>query len=283
MDIRMKDPEGVAAKIAAIKKDGKELLKVIADFDFTMTRFWWCADTKERACSCYKVIEDCGLLSKEYHDKAQELQKRFYPIEVCPDICKDEKVKAMLEWVSLANKLLEDSGLEEDTIPRMVCDAKVALRDKAKEVVDLLTEHGVPLLLFSGGIANILEEVFKKEGVVLADNAHIVSNKMVFNDKGKIAAWTEPRFHAFNKEAETIKDAPFVRDEAHRRNVLLFGDSLGDVKMSNGLSTSTILTIGYLNDKVEERLDTYLNTYDVLILGDPSMEYHLDVLKKVML
>eukprot|EP01059_Diplonema_ambulator_P029520 TRINITY_DN49035_c0_g1_i1.p1 TRINITY_DN49035_c0_g1~~TRINITY_DN49035_c0_g1_i1.p1 ORF type:complete len:296 (+),score=142.80 TRINITY_DN49035_c0_g1_i1:32-889(+) len=280
VEVHMKHPEEVQKKIDALKEGGGDKLKVIADFDFTLTRFWW--EEGERACSCYKVLEDCGMLDESYHDKAQELQRKFYPIEVCPDIAKEKKIEAMLEWVSQANKLLEDTGLREDMIPQIVKGAKVCLREKAKEVIDKLAECDVPLLVFSGGIANVLEEIFKKEGVVLQESAHIVSNRMVFGEDGTIASWTEPRFHAFNKDAETIKDEPFVKHESHRTNILLFGDSLGDVRMSTGLDVSTILTIGFLNDKVPERIDTYLDTYDVVILGDPSMSYHYDLLTDIL-
>eukprot|EP01063_Lacrimia_lanifica_P024773 TRINITY_DN32615_c0_g1_i1.p1 TRINITY_DN32615_c0_g1~~TRINITY_DN32615_c0_g1_i1.p1 ORF type:complete len:287 (+),score=99.78 TRINITY_DN32615_c0_g1_i1:61-921(+) len=281
MDVRMRNADAVAAKIRALVAGGAPTLKVIADFDFTLSKFWWDVAAKERACSCYKVIEDSGALHASYHDEAQALQRHYYPIEVCPDISKEEKVAAMLEWVTKANQLLAASDLRRETVPAMVEGAKLKLRDHVPTMFDLLREEGIPVLIFSGGVANILESVFERDGINLHDAAHIVSNRMVFDDAGAISGWTEPKFHAFNKFAATIAHEPFMKDNEHRRHILLFGDSIGDVHMADGLEADVLLTVGFLNDKVDERLATYMDTYDVVLLGDPCMSYHVDLLRQI--
>ena len=50
------------------------------------------------------------------------------------------------------------------------------------------------------------------------------------------------------------------------------GDSLGDANMSRGLSPEhTILKIGYLHDHVNERLEAYMEAFDVVVVGDGSL------------
>ncbi|KAJ9452432.1 putative cytosolic 5prime-nucleotidase 3 [Diplonema papillatum] len=277
--VRMKDPAAVALKREKIIAGGTGNLKVISDFDFTLSRFWFAEG--ERACSCYKAIEDCGLLSADYHDRAKALQQKYYPIEVDPRVPWEEKLSAMYDWVCAANRLLEESGLHQDMIRPLVADAKLHLRGKAVDCIEALQKQRVPLLVFSGGIANILEEVLVREGVELTADTHVVSNKMVFDGKGHIASWTDPKFHAFNKKARTIAHERFVKDEMRRKNVLLFGDSLGDVHMSDGLEIDTLLSVAFLNDKVEERLDEYMNAFDVVILGDGDMSFHFDLINAI--
>lgn len=41
-----------------------------------------------------------------------------------------------------------------------------------------------------------------------------------------------------------------------RDNVLLLGDSLGDLNMAKGLSAEEVLTVGFLNDKVRDTYET---------------------------
>ena len=87
---------------------------VVTDFDFTLTRH----SNKDpgngvsggRLCSCHKVLEDCGLLSKEYHATAQALQQKYYKHEIDPALEMDRKVELMIEWVTKAHDALIASG-----------------------------------------------------------------------------------------------------------------------------------------------------------------------------
>lgn len=66
-------------KMGAMKKAGASRLQIVTDFDFTLTKFYQA--NMGRAFSCHKCIEDCGYLSESYHDKAQALQRKYYPLE----------------------------------------------------------------------------------------------------------------------------------------------------------------------------------------------------------
>ena len=59
-------------------------------------------------------------------------------------------------------------------------------------------------------------------------------------------------FVRYNKNETSVPhSSTYFQDLSHRHNVILMGDSLGDLQMSKGVEPpSTILTIGFLNDKV---------------------------------
>ncbi len=82
--------------------------------------------------------------------------------------------------------------------------------------------------------------------------------------------------HCFNKNASVLIDTPFWAQcqMEKRHNILLLGDSLGDAAMANGLNyeENEIIRIGFLNTKVEERIDEYLEVFDVVLLGDGSLD-----------
>ena len=49
--------------------------------------------------------------------------------------------------------------------------------------------------------------------------------------------------------------------------------------MSDGLEYSEIISIGFLNDRISERLDIYTKTFDVVIVNDGPMQFALDFVK----
>ena len=160
------------------------------------------------------------------------------------------------------------------------------------DTCQLMVQHGAPLLIFSAGIADILEEVLLTFLKVdsLDQHIHVISNRCVFGDvvdnNELLVGFEEPIFHVLNKRASAIKDLEtdhpyFTREDLlDRTNLFLFGDSLGDVLMHEGLhhSSENMIKVGFLNDKPERILE-YLheNNFDMVILGDPGFDipYHL--------
>ncbi|CAI9540805.1 unnamed protein product [Staurois parvus] len=60
---------------------------------------------------------------------------------------------------------------------------------------------------------------------------------------------------------------------SHRTNILLLGDTLGDLTMADGVTNlENILRIGYLNDKVEELMEQFLQSYDIVLVRDETLD-----------
>lgn len=69
--------------------------------------------------------------------------------------------------------------------------------------------------------------------------------------KGVLRAFQGQLIHTFNKREGALSHASGLRVLQGRPNVLLLGDSLGDLTMADGVSEhQNILTIGFLNDQV---------------------------------
>ena len=309
----VKDMKLLEKKILKFKKDGPTKLQVISDFDFTMTHFFLQKST-ERSPSCHKVLEDCGLLSDEYHQKAQGLQKKYYPLEIDPKIPLPEKIKYMEEWVTTAHEEMIRSGMPKSVISKAVKQSPLKLRTGVADLIVLSELIGFPILIFSAGIANIIEEVMKKQAS-LPDTVHIVSNTMIFGGREhnyNLIDFEEPVFHVFNKRVASVlnKYDYFKQNDYHkRRNILLIGDSLGDLHMSDGLqehySSNTeeqieqkgkirskktncynleehIIRVGFLNDRVEDRYQEYSEKFDIVLIGDGDFEYILSLLTDIL-
>lgn len=55
-----------------------------------------------------------------------------------------------------------------------------------------------------------------------------------------------------------------------------------DVHMSEGLEFSEIITVGFLNDKIEERLEIYKKTFDIVVVNDGSMEVVQNFVREII-
>lgn len=267
-----------------MRQSGPEKLQVVTDFDFTLTTF--CTATGERGASCHKIIEDCGLLSEEsYHPQAQALQQKYYPLEVDPDLDMDTKIKYMVEWVTQAHALLQENGLTQRIVAtaarRALRDGKVGFRAGVDRFLATLAGERVPSLIFSAGLADVLEELLKYQMPDLQWSLlNVISNRCIFDGPdGSISGFIEPMIHVFNKRSATFLDTDFFRrdDTLQRTSLLLLGDSLGDLKMSQGMTydVDAALKIGFLNDR-PERLPQYLAAgsegFDLVVLGDPGFQ-----------
>jgi len=252
------DKDAFEAKLRAMKVHGPAKLSVVTDFDFTLSRFML---NGARGSSCHKVIEDCGLLRDDYHTQAQALQAKHYPVEVDPEVDLEAKIVDMVEWVTGAHALLVQSGLRrstiEDAVRAALLGGSLGLRDKVDTFFGTLQENAVPTLIFSAGIADVLESVLAP---LRLDPAlvHVISNRCIFEGE-VLSAFVEPHLHVFNKRCTPYLHTPFfaLPSVAHGQTVLLLGDSMGDVTMCEGMDRQCILKVAYLNDRVE-RLDAYL-------------------------
>jgi HAD superfamily hydrolase (TIGR01544 family) len=77
-----------------------------------------------------------------------------------------------------------------------------------------------------------------------------------------------------------LQDSDYFKKLQSRHNVILLGDSVGDLHMCDGLeSPEVVLKIGFLNVKIEERLETYLDKFDIVLVDDQTMNVPLDIVK----
>lgn len=286
-EVAFSHKEEFVNKINRFKASGAAGLRVVSDFDFTMSKFL--VDGR-RGASCHKVIEDCGLLPADYHTLAQGLQHKYYPLEVDPTLDMDEKINYMIEWVDRAHDLLMNYGLTKKHIEEAVAEAikspRIALRERLDEFILHLRDTNVPLLIFSAGIADVLEEVLRVQYALDLSHLHVISNRCLFNPEppGRVEGFEQPLLHVFNKRSGAYLHKDFFKlpDIDQRRCLLLLGDSLGDVTMSEGMGIAgeNILRVGFLNDRVE-RLPQYLEAYDLVILGDPGFDLPLRIVQDI--
>ena len=75
--------------------------------------------------------------------------------------------------------------------------------------------------------------------------------------QGTLVGFKGEPIHTFNKDAHALQNASYFGNLRHRHNIILLGDSLGDLDIAHGLiKPENLLTIGYLNEQVSWRAVT---------------------------
>ncbi|XP_049419638.1 7-methylguanosine phosphate-specific 5'-nucleotidase-like isoform X1 [Epinephelus fuscoguttatus] len=276
--VLMRERSRVEETIYAMQRAGAGSLQVISDFDMTLTRF---AYNGQRVPTTHNILDNRLLIDEDSTKKMRELLNTYYPIEIDASRTAEEKLPLMVEWWTKVHELLIQQRIRKDMLAQAVKESSAMLRDGYKVFFDRLTEQQVPLLIFSAGVGDVLEEVIRQNHVFYP-NVRIISNYMDFDQTGVLRAFKGQLIHTFNKREGALSHAAGLRELHGRPNVLLLGDSLGDLTMADGVSEhENILTIGFLNDQVEERKESYINSFDIVLVKDETMDIPNGILRYI--
>ncbi len=135
---------------------------------------------------------------------------------------------------------------------------------------------GIPVIIISAGIGNIIEEFLKFENDYF-DNIHIVSNYINF-ENGYIKNLKGDTIHALNKNIVKL-DNISKKLLANRKNILLLGDGTADLKMISERDKENAITVGFLEEKIEENLESFNELFDVVITNNGTFDDVNKILK----
>ncbi|KAG6929812.1 5'-nucleotidase, cytosolic IIIB [Chelydra serpentina] len=265
----MKNPEHVKRVISALRKEGTDKLQVISDFDMTLSRFGF---NGRRCPTSHNILDNSRVISEEGRKKLKDLLHYYYPIEIDPNRTMEEKCPLMVEWWTKAHDLLLQQKILKSDIAKIVRDSEVMLRDGVNAFFDQLHQHDIPLFIFSAGVGDVLEEVLR-QAEVLHPNVTVVSNYMDFDDQGVLRQFKAPLIHTYNKNNRVLGKTEQFQQLSSRTNIVLLGDSMGDLSMADGVTDAeNVLTVGFLNDKVDERRGKYRDAYDIVLEKDETLD-----------
>ncbi len=274
-EVQIVNPEGLKEKLSKFKADNFHL---VADFDSTLTNAF--VDGKKMVSS-YAFVREGGYLSPEYIKRAFEYTNYYRPIEFDPKVPQKKKEAKMVEWWSKHYELMIEFGMNMGAIKDIIKKNRMQFRRGSTEFFDLLNKNKVPMLIFSAGLGNLIQEFLKAKGK-LTKNVHLVSNFLVFDEEGKAVSYVRPLIHTFNKKEVQIEKFPYHKEISNRKNVILLGDVIGDSDMVEGVHHDNVIKIGFLNENVEELIDDYKKHFDVIILNDGPMDYVNEMLREIL-
>ncbi|KAM4874382.1 cytosolic 5'-nucleotidase 3A [Thomomys bottae] len=277
--VRIKNPTHVEEIICGLIKGGAAKLQIITDFDMTLSRFSY---NGRRCPTSHNVIDNSKCITDECREKLLMLKEKYYNIEVDPHLTVEEKCPYIVEWYTKSHSLLIEQGIEKAKLKEIVAESDIMLKEGFENFFDKLRQHGVPVFIFSAGIGDVLEEVIRQAGVYYR-NVRVVSNFMDFDEKGVLRGFKGELIHVFNKHDGALRNSAFFSQVRDNSNIILLGDSQGDLQMADGVANvQNILKIGYLNDRVEELLEKYMDSYDIVLVQDESLEVANSIFQKIL-
>eukprot|EP00833_Pecoramyces_ruminatium_P000253 jgi/Orpsp1_1/1174285/evm.model.c7180000049556.1 len=274
-NIHIKNKENFEEKLKKLIKDGKKSIQMVTDFDMTITKYW--KDGK-RSPTSHSIIGENPLIAEEARNRSKELFKIYYPYEISTEISYKEKYKYMIEWWTKEHDNIIGQKLTQESIDELIRTSPVVFRDGFIDFFEICKSNGIPILVPSAGVQNIIEGVFKQNNLVY-EKLYVKSNQMLFSpETGTCDAFSEPVIHSLNKYQFNFKGTPYEKYIVDRKNILLFGDSIGDITMSKSIDHEQVLSFGFLNIDIEKNIEKYKNVFDVVITNDSSFNFANDII-----
>uniref|UniRef100_H0VV35 5'-nucleotidase n=1 Tax=Cavia porcellus TaxID=10141 RepID=H0VV35_CAVPO len=267
--VQMRRPGLMHEPLRTLRKAEGGCLQVVSDFDLTLSKF---SHGGKRCPSSYNILDNSKVISEECCSSLRTLTTTI-PIETDPQRPVEEKMPHMVEWWTRAHELLCGQSISWLQIAEVVREWGTMLREGYKTFFDTLYQHG---------IGDILEKVIWQRGT-LHPNIHILYNYMDLGDDGLLQGFKAPLIHIFNKNSAVGSSANYFRQLQGRTNILLLGDSLGDRSMADGVpGVQDILKVGFLNDKVEQQRERYLEAYDAVLESDEMLDVVNGLLQHIL-
>ncbi|KAM8713191.1 hypothetical protein ACLKA7_013493 [Drosophila subpalustris] len=266
---RMRDPQLVEKIINEFVCGGPERMQFVSDFDYTITKQR--TEDNEAVLSSFGIFNTCKSLPSYYKDETDKLFRKYRPIEIDPNIPIGEKVEYMIEWWTKSAELASGFAFDPIEIDQTASKFKRALRDRTHELFATLLRLDIPVLVFSAGLGNSVVSVLQQANI-MHPNVKVVSNFLQYRD-GLLDGFQQPMIHTFNKNETVLNGSEYYELVHTRDHIIVMGDSLGDADMANGVPASShILKIGFLFDHVEANMDKYMNTFDIVLVDDQTMD-----------
>ncbi len=245
-------------KLDKIKLDANNMYVVI-DFDRTIT-----AKDSQDSWDAAAI-----MLGEEFTKKSYELYQKYRPIEQDYTITYKEKNRAMEIWYKSCMDLYYEYSLTKEKLEKSVEKSGLKFRNGMKEFLKEMYEKNVPVIICSAGIGNVIE-IYLKDNNCYYENMYIISNFLMFDRNGKIEEYRNKLIHTMNKTVNGNLPKEIQDKLEGRQYKLLLGDTIEDKQMLDESEMSNTITVGFLNDKIEQNLELYKKEFDVCIVEDAS-------------
>lgn len=246
---------------------GADKVHVLADFDGTLTKEF--VDGKKTPSLISVLRDQPGYLSSEYQQKAHQLYETYAPYERDASLSLAERKAKMQEWWTVHKELLIASGIKRQHLEKLARSNHIQWRQGAPEFLELMKQMGIPVVvLSSSGIGEVIPMFCEQQGIDTS-HMHFVVNKFMWDAEGNAIDFHRPVIHSLNKDETVLRDYEAIYRAIERRtNVLLLGNSTGDLGMITGFDATSVASVGFLDHEEKDRFGTLATSFDHVVVGE---------------
>jgi 2-hydroxy-3-keto-5-methylthiopentenyl-1-phosphate phosphatase len=271
----------------------------VTDFDFTITkRFNYQKNIS--LFSSYRFYDESliGGDQQKILEIQNQLCNKYMKYETDASYDKTIREKKVHEFYSKSLDVYINPNFTRNSIGKMLkkLKEKFELRKYTKDLFEMLIKLGIPIIIVSGGVKEVIIDLLKKciknfESYLTQKKIIIIANDLYFEEgKGCVGHSTDV-IYAFNKSnfvKETIKkNFPDVK------NVIVMGDHVNDYDSVQDLeiTKNNIIGFGFVNIKpefmedetkkeiIKKNVEDYKNIYDINLVGDTDFSFIIKLLK----
>ncbi|CAK1544712.1 unnamed protein product [Leptosia nina] len=279
-NVHIKNRDGLLEKINRVLRDGHSKLQIVTDFDHTLTRNQ--LDNGKTVLTSFGMLKDCPSIPQYYKDEDNRLASIYKPIEVDHIMTKEEKTKHMIDWYVAAHELLIGMTFPREELMEISRKMVDCFRIGVDELIAWSKAHCIPVLVFSAGLGECVVAALEAANFLLP-NVKVISNFLAQDESGTITGIKGEVIHTYNKNEAAIKNTEYYDMVRERNNVLLLGDNIGDAAMAEGMDhCDVVIKVGFLGRNVDGNLQNYLNTFDIVLVNDNTVDAVNAILKLML-
>ena len=176
----------------------------------------------------------------------------------------EERAAATRNWFQSFHEVSSQNGLSKFAA-QCLQKSNACTRGNLNSTFHWIQKWNVPLFVISAGIRELLTQILNMSMVELPSHACLLANSL--DDPGV-------QVTSRNKAEGLSRIPEFPSLAAGKTHVLLLGDKPSDCAPLQGLPKDfSAFRVAFLNEPQEETLAEYSEHFDVLLVGDPSMDF----------
>ena len=273
---------------------------VISDFDFTLNnKFNY--ETGKRYESSYGCFDKgvFGCDQEKFTKERLETRAKYIKYEEDNSFPLELRKEKLYEWNKIALKHMSDENFTRDHVKLMIENNReqIHFKKNVKEFYEKLIKLNIPIILVSGGVKEMIEEMLKMLNIEGLDDyfkrkrIFIIANEFKFDEKTKkCTGIREDIVYGYNKPeyVKNLVDKYFPNIE----NILVLGDLVTDYESISLLKMNkdkNVIGIGFIfftpseykkgiDVNNNENIKFYQTVFDIVLLLDEGYDYPLKLL-----
>lgn len=238
------------------QKINKDNICVFMDYDKTIT--------SSKSDDSWDASANEKVMGKNITKDLEKYYREYGSIEFDYQIDKAKREKYIIEWYDKCMDLYYQYGLTKEKLKKSINHSKLILREGFKDFLFQLYKNQVPVIIFSAGIGNVIEECLKNEQCYY-ENITIISNFIKFDENGNMIKFSDDMIHSLNKNIDKTNDDKLKEKIKEKEYRIAIGDLVEDIYMIGEYPESKSLKIGFINKNVTKNLEVYKKNFDIIL------------------